>query len=150
MKDNTDKKGRLLSDKEYQQLIKTLSKGIRLRKRKLKWCWETGRSLNELGKPPRGEALVQKIAKDMGTTHATLYNCKRFHTCWPTEAELEELLKKNVLWSHILSLVNSWLTDDERRRLLKQIEKKHLTGKQLSNKVRAKVRAKKKNWCRGH
>ena len=139
------REGKLLTKKEYEQLVKDVRERVWPRKHSLGRYWEIGRRVSKLGNPPYGKAKIQKVAKDAGTNCVTVYQCRRFYECWPTKAELSELVEKKVPWCHVHSLVRPWLTDKDRQDLVKHIEKHRPTGRQLQDKVRAKVKAKKKN-----
>jgi len=145
MKDNTDKKGKPSSKTEYKTLTEMLSEGVPSRTNPLDWYWEAGRRINRLGKPAYGEGLVERIARDMKTQRVLIYNCKKFHSRWPTKDALKELIKKGIQWTQTRSLVHRWLTDYDRKVLVDYIEKNRPTTRQFKEKVQAKVKAKKRN-----
>ena len=142
MKHDKNKKGKRLFNKEYKQLLNTL-KNLWLRQHPLDRYWEVGRMLNELGGPAFYKVLIRKVITDTQINYTTLYNCRRFHSHWPTRTQLQGLIDNHVLWSHVLSLLQKWITDKERESLVRHIAKHRPTCTQFRDKVRDKVKAKK-------
>ena len=139
------RKGRLLTKKELKQLADRIKRSLWRRKHPLDGYWSIGRIFRTVIGPPYGKIMMRRITRSAGINPTTLYNCVRFYSRWPSRKQLEDLIAKDVLWSHVLSLLQRWLSDKDRETLVRYIAKHHPTCTAFRDKVRAKVRAKKIN-----
>ena len=137
-------KDKLSPREKYKKLTKKLRKGVPPTTNPLDFYWRVGRSAERLGEPSYGEALIDGFAQDIGMDKALVYGCMKLYVLWPKTADLKDLIKKGVKWTHIRSLVHSKLTPNDRENLVDYIEKKEPSARKVKAKTRELLQAKKR------
>ena len=137
-------KENLSSSQKYSKLTAKLRKGVPPTTNPLSFYWRVGRSASKYGKPLYGEGFILGFALDIGMDKTLIYSCMKLSEFWPKRADLKDLIKKGVRWTHIRSLVHSKLTADDRERLVNYIEKDEPSAREVKAKTRELLQAKKR------
>ena len=131
------KEGCRLTKDQYRELLDGLRKNLPGKASELQSYWSMGDLLHEIGQPRYGSSLFHKLASAVGVDAVTLYDSRRFRAIWPEEDAPGELEKKGVLWTQMRCILHSKLNEDERRELVKYVQKDKPTVKELKARVRA-------------
>ena len=101
----------------------------------LRTYWAIGDKATKLD-PAYGDRQIRELAGAVGWGHVMVYACLRFRKLWPEKADLERVEERGLLFSHVKELSHSRLTQKQRERLERFVEKERPSVRALREKVR--------------
>jgi len=101
--------------------------------------WEVGGEAMEL---PRtyGESQIRQFAKTRGITQGMVHACLKFRQLWPARTDLDRVVRRGLLFSHIRELSHDRLTPKQREGLERFVEKERPSIRAFRAKVRKLIK----------